>query len=69
MRLKKLRLKQGMAQADLAKRLGVYQPLISAWETGRYRPSPHNIPRLTEALNCTYEELFGDEEEQHGAIK
>lgn len=38
MRLKELRIKAGLSQSDLAKKLNVHQTAVSQWETGKKRP-------------------------------
>lgn len=45
------RLKQGMTQADLAKRIGIKQPIISRLESGSYNPSMKFLRKVATALN------------------
>ena len=40
------RRKLGMTQAQLADRLGVSQPCVSQWETGRRTPSAPILDRI-----------------------
>ena len=59
MQLKILRKQAGLSQVVLAKKVGVMQPTISDWETGRYEPTLSHIIKLIEVLNCTSDELLG----------
>ena len=45
-----LRTAAGVSQAELARRSGVAQPNIAAYESGRRRPSPRMLERLRAAL-------------------
>lgn len=40
----------GLSQADLAALTGIRQPNISAYESGRRRPSPRTLQRLLDAV-------------------
>ena len=44
-----MRRRQGLSQADLARRAGTSQPVISAYEHGRRDPSFGTLERLVEA--------------------
>jgi len=44
--IKILRVKQGMDQAELAKRLGMAQTAVSAWETGQNTPSAEALVKM-----------------------
>lgn len=52
------RKKLGLTQADLAERLGVRQPYVSALESGTRKPTLDTIARLAEALNTTPDALL-----------
>jgi uncharacterized protein len=47
----------GMSQTDLARRAGVAQPVISAYETGKREPS---LPVLEKLINATGHDLLID---------
>lgn len=49
---------QGIAQTVLGRRLGVKQPMISAWARGRKRPNPANCDRIAEALALDVDEVL-----------
>lgn len=46
------RLKQGLTQKQLAKKIGIKQPIISRLECGSYNPSIKFLHRLTDALDA-----------------
>lgn len=52
------RLKKGITQKELAKRVGTKQSVISRFETGRANPSVAFLKRLAEALNKRLEIRF-----------
>jgi len=47
--LRRARLRAGMSQAELARRAGVSQPVVSAYECGRREPGLDMLRRLVEA--------------------
>ncbi|GMA64027.1 helix-turn-helix domain-containing protein [Alicyclobacillus fastidiosus] len=49
-----------MTQIELAELLGVSVAIVGSLERGTRTPSPQLIRRLTELLNVTEAELFGD---------
>ncbi|MCG8654065.1 helix-turn-helix domain-containing protein [Yimella sp. NH-Cas1] len=53
-----LRAAAGISQAELARRSGVAQPNIAAYETGRRRPSPQMLDRLRDAVRPRPSELL-----------
>lgn len=52
------RLELGLTQAQLAERLDVYVPYISAVENGKRTPFLGNIANFAEALETTPDELL-----------
>jgi len=54
------RLRAGLTQYALAKRMNCSESLIAKWETGRSKPDPEKLKKLVEILNCEPEELLGD---------
>lgn len=58
-KLKELRLRAHMTQAELAKALFVSRTLVSKWESGDRHPSEENIKRLCELFNITVLDLLG----------
>ncbi len=63
-RIKEYRLKKGLTQEDLAKKLFVSRKAVSKWETGRGFPDSTILPRLAEALGVTIDELFDGKKEE-----
>ena len=64
--LSKKRIERGLSQAELARRSGVSQPLISMYESAKpgekrpiIRPTIDNVIALAKALHCTLEDLTG----------
>lgn len=60
MSIKMLRLKAGMTQVQLAKKMHVDQAAVSRWESGATKPMRKTHKRLAKVLNCTVEELFAE---------
>lgn len=58
LRIKFLREKAGISQADLSARVRVNQTAVSQWERGVALPSCDKLPALAEALSCTINDLF-----------
>lgn len=50
--LLKQRRKKNLTQAQIAKKLGVRQPLISQFEQGKFNPSVKFLKRLAKALDA-----------------
>lgn len=47
-------------QSQLAEKIGVSQPAITAWETGSAFPRANMLPAIAAALGCSIDELFAD---------
>ena len=58
-RLRDLREKNNITQAQIAEKLGITQGAVSQWEVGATNPSIGTISKLSEILNCTVDELLG----------
>ncbi len=56
--LRVVRERRGVAQADLARRLGVSQSAVSQWESGDDVPSPETLHALGFALGASVEETL-----------
>lgn len=59
LRLKQLRLAQGLTQTDLANATGYTQGQIGRWENGDNIPSAEVIATLATTLNVTADYLLG----------
>ena len=58
MNLKRVRLKRGLTQVQLAKKLHMKQPHLAMLESGaRRNPSLDTLRRLAKALRCNISEL------------
>lgn len=58
-RLKELRLKKGLTQTELGKKLGISQKSYSHWESGKTEPSLENLIKLADLLEVSVGWLFG----------
>ena len=56
--LKNIRLSKGLSQKELANILTVSFQTISHWESNYSEPDLTTLKRLTEVLNCSYEDLM-----------
>ena len=57
--LKKVRLNNGLTQAQVAERLGVSQAQYARWESGGRNPKYETIKKLADVFNTTTEALNG----------
>ena len=62
-RLKELRLEKGMNQKETAKILGIAQPTLSGWETGRTQIDYDNLIKAADFYNVTIDYLLGRTDE------
>ena len=56
--VRQVRESAGMTQAELARRLGVSQPNVARWESGRVDLRIHTLQRIAEALGVNLEVIF-----------
>lgn len=59
--IKKARVTSGLSQKDLAKRLGVSDKTVSAYETGRAIPPTPTMAKIAELTSTSVSELLGIE--------
>ena len=60
MNLKEIRLKKGITQEELAKKLGINQNNISRYENSERTPNLYLAKEIADALDCTVDELLAD---------
>jgi transcriptional regulator, cro/CI family len=60
-RLKELRLKKGLTQTELGKKIGIKQNSYSDWESGKNEPSLENLIKLADLLEVSVDLLLGRE--------
>ena len=60
-KIKELRLKAGLTQVQLAKKMNVDQAAVSRWETGETKPLRKCHKKLAKVLGSTLEELYKEE--------
>jgi putative transcriptional regulator len=68
-RIKELRARHNLTQAQLADLLGVRRETISFIEQGKYNPSLRLAHRIARALKSTLDELYIFDEEDEKAEK
>jgi transcriptional regulator with XRE-family HTH domain len=67
-RLATLRKERGFTQVELAEKVGVVQAAISSYESGRLRPHPQMLLKLSEILELSVDQLLGRETTTKAAI-
>ena len=50
----------GKTQAQVADAMGIAQQSFAQYLTGKAFPNLHNLKKLCQALDCTYEEILGE---------
>ena len=56
--IRKIRLKQGISQLELANRLGIDRSTVAKWESGRINPRVSMLYEIAKALNCKVTDLL-----------
>ena len=67
MLVKQERIKLGLSQTELAKKLNVSQQAVNKWELGKTNPRAEIIPQLAAALQCSVGDLFQQPDEKGAA--
>ena len=62
LRLKELRIKRNLSQAQLAEALHAGQTTISKWEKGERRPDPESLIKMATFFECSVDYLIGASE-------
>jgi transcriptional regulator with XRE-family HTH domain len=57
-RIREYRLKAGLSQLELGRRVGLERSIISDWECGHILPTLPNVFRLAKALDTLAESLY-----------
>lgn len=65
-KIKQIRERNNLTQAELAKKLNMTQGIISSWENERYGPSLGTARKIAAVLDCTLDDLFGEPEKEEG---
>ena len=65
-RLKELRLKKGLTQTELGKKVGVKQNTFTNWENGKREPNFETLLKLASILNTTTSYLLGESDIYYG---
>jgi transcriptional regulator with XRE-family HTH domain len=64
--MREARQNAGLSQQGLADRLGVHQPDVARWESGRVMPRVDTALRLAAALGTTVEALWSEPKREAG---
>jgi len=56
--LRKLRIKKGLTQEKIAKKIGVTAKSVGHWETGRRKPTFDKLIKLAKILEVSVDELI-----------
>jgi transcriptional regulator with XRE-family HTH domain len=64
-RLARLRKERGFTQAELGKKMGLSQTLISDYEVERLRPNPDVLVRFSDAFGVSTDEILGVARKPH----
>lgn len=57
--LKKIRIKAGLSQKELAEEIGVVQTIVSKYELDQLNPTVENLLLICKILDITPDQLFG----------
>lgn len=60
-RIRALRQQRKMTQEELAERLGVARPMISAYENGTHQPSHETLLKIASVFGVSMDHLYGVE--------
>lgn len=61
MNIKCFREKKNISQEVMAEQLGVTQPAIAIWESGKAMPRADKLPEIARVLGCEVSDLFRKE--------
>ena len=62
-RIKQLRKKKGLSQAELAERIGVKNNTVSTWERGTRKPDFEALDNLSDFFEVSFEYILGNTED------
>lgn len=68
-RIKRIRKQKGYTQADIGKKVGIIQRLVSHYERGRLRISADMLTRFAKALEVNINELVADNQKNKKEVK
>lgn len=68
-RLRSLRAKANMTQAELAQELDVSRPAVGSWESGKIRPRLDKLSQIAELFGITVSELMGEPAGQERSVR
>lgn len=59
-KIKELRIKKGLSQADMAKKIGMQSPQLSKYENGEHTPSLEKVIKIAKVLGVSVGYLVGE---------
>ena len=66
-RLKEIRIKNNLSQADVAKELNITQAAVARYETGEHMPSVDALKWYSDRFNVSLDYLFGKSDNPKGS--
>lgn len=66
--IKRARMIRNLTQLQLAEKVNKSQSVVAMWEIGKSSPRADDLPELADALECTIDELYEDENEVKEAV-
>lgn len=57
------RAEMNLSQTDVANACGITQTAYSNYEIGKRQPKPQMLKKIANVLNCTVDELIGDDDD------
>ena len=64
MKLAEIRKEKKMTQTEVAEKCNLKLPAYNHYETGRREPNLETLKKLATVLECTVDELIGDDDDE-----
>ena len=61
-KIKTLRERQGLTQAEFSSLIGEKRTTVAMWEVGKFNPVAVKLPKVAKALGVTIDELLTEDE-------
>ena len=68
-RIKQLRKKKGVSQAELAEQIGVKTNTVSTWERGTRKPDFEALNLLSDYFEVSFEYILGSSDKEEARVK
>lgn len=66
-RIREYRLRMGITMKELGQMVGVSESAVGNWENEKRRPSYEHLLKMSEALDCTVNDLLGYSQQEEPA--